>query len=195
MKVFIASENVRHGILLSNVLNAFGVNTLQSDSAYSDTEALIRDLLKNAQSSDVCFAISSKPIDLSIDANKAQGIRAAYCKDSSDIASARKAGANVIVLDAANASKENMQAIISGWLSGEVQGKGIAKSLYKPISQKDQEGLPSNAEVQKAEKKKVTINIPSNGASAKDKKNENEEDDMPRGKGIIRKIKYSLGIE
>ncbi|MCL4373844.1 MAG: RpiB/LacA/LacB family sugar-phosphate isomerase [Candidatus Marsarchaeota archaeon] len=198
MKAFIASENVRHGILLSNTLNASGINTAQSDSGYSDADAMISDLSNNVQSFDVCFAISRKPIDLSIDANKAQGIRAAYCKDFNDIINARKAGANVMVLDASNASREKFQSMVEGWLAGEgFQVKGIAKTFYGFIGQKSQDAT-SSAEAPRQEKKKSTTKAVFRESRDRNEEENDEDDDKgsaPKGKGIISKIKYSLGLE
>ncbi|MGC8652029.1 MAG: RpiB/LacA/LacB family sugar-phosphate isomerase [Candidatus Micrarchaeia archaeon] len=205
MKAFIASENVRYGILLSNVLNSSGINTSQNESGYASPEAMINDLSNGIRSFDICFAISRRPIDLSMDANKVYDIRAAYCKDSSDIVNARRAGANVIVLDATNISSEGISSMVEDWLSGEgFQVRSIAKAITGLISPRGpgEVGAGSasmqSAQPQKQAKRKSAQKDFRREAYGDGKRADDEEDNDrsgPKGKGIMSRIKYALGLE
>lgn len=193
MKVFIASENVRHGIIMSNALSASGASSVQNDTNYADAGSMLDDISSNIQLFDICFAISRKPIDMVISANRIPSLRAVFCKNASDIVDARKAGANVIIIDSSSVSRESIDSMIKDWLSNDgLQVSSIAKTISSIVGMKDRVssaalGTGTQAVKQKQRKKQ-------------DQEYLNTDDDFedtsrkPRS-GIMGKLKDAFGFD
>ncbi|MGC8586362.1 MAG: RpiB/LacA/LacB family sugar-phosphate isomerase [Candidatus Micrarchaeia archaeon] len=195
MKVFIASENVRHGILLSNVLNNFGVSTFQNDSGYQSIDAMISDISSLAESYDILFAITRKPIELGISANKNENIRAAVCKSADDIIEARKSGVNLIVLDSSMVTKDSMANIASEWLSNEGIKSSVMKTISSFIAKEGKESKQVQVPSQVSKQKKRTNDAEDEGKEEKERDYENKEENPRNGSGLVGRIKSALGFE
>ncbi|MEM0149961.1 MAG: hypothetical protein QXW10_03640 [Candidatus Micrarchaeaceae archaeon] len=193
MKVYIASENSKQGIILSNALNASSINTAQNDAAYANMDSMLNDISGNVQSFDMCFAISRKPIDFVMSANKMASLRAVFCRNARDIIEARKAGANVVILDSDSISRDSIYSLIGDWMANEgFQLQSVAKAISGLISVKSRPAAPvsapSIAQQQRQKQRK----------KAEEDHSESEADDGREGKpksGIIGKLKDAFGFE
>lgn len=191
MKVYVTGDSDKYTIALSNVLNSTNNSAIMSEVKSNDYEDLVMDVAQNINNDfDVATMVSSNPIEANIEANKTGKLRAAVVRSVAEAKYARKAGVNLIILDAATFNKSDALNIIKSWLN-------TSDDSRQDTSQ------------QKMPKQKITIKESGNNvlssfmpkdAMVKKQKRKPEPQmqddvDVPAPKeGIIKRIKYTFGI-
>ena len=192
MKVYVLGDDRESVIRLSNFINSAGSTAIISETVSSDYTALVEDLLDDkGRHTDLAVVISKQPIEASIEANRSGKFRAVVCRNKREAAKARKAHANVIVLDRGDLEDDGGGDIIEGWLGAEERGTEDEevpepKQANRPDTLKH---LFSFANRKPARKKR------NNTEREEEEEPEDEEIPKPKGKGIIDNIKYTFGIE
>ncbi|MGC9190953.1 MAG: hypothetical protein ACP5FR_03525 [Candidatus Micrarchaeia archaeon] len=192
MKALVISDDIRYGIMLSNVLNESGINTKQSDRTFNDI-ASVSDIIENSMGDcDIVFIASKKPIETGITLNKGSSVKGAVCKSRSDAKEAIAAGANAIIIGTGNIDSKALGEIAEEVAASE----SILKQSYKALLS----SIKSSAEQQKA--KQVHLQ----DAPQKEKKQKQKSrDDYDKSEedakgndgsgGIIGSIKSALGFQ
>jgi ribose 5-phosphate isomerase RpiB len=193
-KAYILSENESHGIAMANAINAAGNTAIMAEHGSNDYTDLISQAAEGLNYGyDLTLLLTTKPLEASIAANKTNKLRAVVCNTQADASKARKARANIIIMDDDEFSKASATNIMRGWLGATPES-----------SEEDNEPEKS---VGIAEAGKSAFGILSSSVSmlkkptrtkAKVEKEEVEEGEdikRPKGGGLIKQIKYTFGIE
>jgi ribose 5-phosphate isomerase RpiB len=185
--------------VLANVINAASQTAIMSEVASEDYSELIDEAVDSiGEGYDLVVLISKSPAEACIAANKTSRIRAVVCKTQSDAAKAKKARANLIIIDISDLTKTAASSIMKGWFGS---GTGSAPADEEPEDEKQESAIGNIG--------KGVLGALSSGAgaikerskpkakAAKEEEEEEEEDDTkkPKGGGIIKSIKYAFGIE
>ncbi|MDE1856242.1 MAG: RpiB/LacA/LacB family sugar-phosphate isomerase [Candidatus Micrarchaeota archaeon] len=210
MKVYVISSVPSGGEEITDVLDDSNVSVISKEVSddIEDVQAEIEKHVENGRS-DMLIYVTDDAIGAGIALNKMEGVRAATCNNSEDVAAARASGANVIILPEGKADKEDIaNAIAKG-------GSGFGKILQKPRPQQARRpSRPQERQQQSYEQEyddyqqkkengaPITINIKMpklfGPKKAKVQKEEPEERAAPpMGKprsGLLGKIKDELGI-
>ena len=199
MKAYILSEDESRGIALANVINAANNTAIMGESESKDASDLIDEAADNvSEGYDLIVLISKAPVEACIAANKTSKLRAVVCGSQSDAMKAKKAKANMIIIDVADVNKTTASGIMRGWFSS---GSAPAETEPEPKAQGSAIGnigkgalgiLNSGAGILKGSGTRKPK------ADKKDDEEEEEDaDDMkkPKNGGIVANIKYMFGIE
>jgi hypothetical protein len=168
-----------------------------SEVKSTDYSELIDDAVDNlGEGYDFTVLISKASAEACIAANKTSKLRAVVCKTQSDAMKARKAKANMIIIDAADLNKTSASSIMRGWFNSSSapddadaetddqapapssKGKGMFSMLHSGS------GIVKGKSKPKAK-------------AAQPAQDEEEDDDAekPKGGGIVNNLKYIFGIE
>ena len=180
---------------MANIINAAShtaiMNELKTESYTDLIDAAVEYMSSGC---DLAVLISKKPLEASIAANRTSKLRAVVCGDNVDAVKARKARANMIILDDSEFTKPVVSNILRGWFGAtaeigeepelEANSIDIGKIGKSAIS-----ALNSSIGIIKGQ----------SGKKPKEWDEETEEDEgdmkKPKGKGIVKDIKYIFGIE
>jgi hypothetical protein len=195
MKVYVLSEDSPDGIALANAINSSSNTAIignPEDEEYLDLIDKAVDGLDDGY--DISILITSKPIEANIKANRTSKLRAVVCRSQADAVGAKKARANLVILDANGFDESSVAGIMRGLASSSgptdeedepsKQGKSISEPFKSAIGVV-KSGILGGMKGQKRQKNK------------EESKDEKEEDDIkkPKNGGIIENIKYTFGIE
>jgi len=184
--VCILSDSQNGGEELASELEKYDINIVEKEvtgrGEYLDA---LYGIVGNGAFDSVLLAVSD-PVGMGILLNKRQEVRAAVCSSGEDIESARDNGANVIIL------------------GRNADLRSIAKSVVQ--LQQSRKAMPGMFKLGKKDLQKAAV-APRNAAPVQSQPKASkvqpqaeandleEEDTPPPQKGIIKKIKYALGIE
>ena len=148
---------------------------------------------------DLTFIVSKKPLEASIAANRTNKLRAVVCRTQADASKARRAKANIIIMDDEEFSKTSAASIMRGWLGSapepsseepEEEGPGRGVGITEMGS-----SMSGMLEAGMGMIKKPFLN--SKAKAKREEPVEEDEEDIkkPKGGGIIKSLKYTFGIE
>ncbi len=186
MKIFILSNIPDKADRLTDALGNYDVNVVSREME-SDTESVENEVSKVIGRADSVVFVVRDPIKATMDLNKMSGISAAQCVSGRDIDSARKNGANVIVVGNGADADE-----IAEYLAAEKKQKFGLVMPKKPIVKVAQKPAPVQI-VSKIVQQKAAAQKP----EEEEEEGEEEEDYYGKGEakgGFIGKLKHSLGI-
>ena len=202
MKVYVIGDDQEHAVRLCNFINSTGGTAILSEDVPSDYGELVDDMLEDKDSDfDLIVAISKHPIEVSIEANKSGKLRAVVCRNQQEAKMARKARTNVIVLDGSGLEEEEAGDIIEAWLGAAEQRSDEEEEApaAKPARHADEKlkRLFSFANQKPARKKRKPTerDEPEEREEEDDKDEEDEMPPKPKGKGFIKNLKYTFGVE
>jgi ribose 5-phosphate isomerase RpiB len=190
MKVYVLGDDRDRVVRLSNFINSTGGTAIMSEHVPADYNELVEDMLGgDNRDFDLTVAISKQPIETSIEANRSGKLRAVVCRDPQEAAMARKAHTNVIVLDRNGFEEEDAGDIVEAWLgASEQRATAEDARAIKQTRHTDMLGqLFSFANRKTARKKRKS--------TERIEDDDQDEIPKPKGKGIIKNIKYTFGIE
>jgi ribose 5-phosphate isomerase RpiB len=193
-KAYILSENESHGIAMANAINAAGNTAIMAERGSDDYTDLIGQAAEGLDYGyDLTLLLTTKPLEANIAANKTNKLRAVVCSTQADASKARKARANIIIMDDDEFSKASAANIMRGWLG----------STPEPSDEEEPEQSMGIAEMGKSAFGVLNSGIsvlkrPARAkAKAEKEEDEDEAEDMkkPKGGGLIKQIKYTFCIE
>lgn len=191
MKIYVIGDDREAVVKLSNFVNSSGDTALMSENVPSNYTELVDDLLDDKNHDfDLTVAISKQPIEASIEADRDSKFRAVVCRNLQEAAKARKARTNVIVLDCNDLEDDDAANIVEAWVKAKPSSADEATTAKQTghtdtakhlFSFMDQKSVPKKRKIEHVEK---------------EPEEEPEEDlQKPKGKGIIKNIKYTFGLE
>jgi ribose 5-phosphate isomerase RpiB len=195
MKVYVLGDDRERVVRLSNFINSTGGTAIMSEHVPSDYSELVEDMLGgDNRDFDLIVAISKQPIETSIEANRSGKLRAVVCRNPKEAAMARKAHTNVIVLDRNDFEDEDAGDIVEAWL-GAPEQRATAEDAHAIRQNPIRQGQHTNVlgqlfsfANQKTVRKKRR-------SAERTEEEDQDEIPKPKGKGIIKNIKYTFGIE
>jgi len=194
MKAYILSEDESHGIALANAINAAGSTAIIEEHESNSYVELIDKAAESLENGyDLIVLVSRKPLEANIVANKTTKLRAVVCRTQTDASKARKARANIIIMDDGEFSKTSASGIMRGWIG----------SAPEPQSEEDPAQSIGISEMGRSALGALSSRISMLKKSTHTRtrvERENSEDDeddvrKPKGGGIIKNIKYAFGLE
>ena len=203
MKAYILSEGSPHGIALANIINSTNNTAIIGNPEAEGYSELIDEAVESLNSGyDFSVLISKKPIEASIAANRANKLRAVVCRSQADSARARRAKANLIILDDTEFSKTSAASIMRGWFGSSTESADEEQEPPEPRTSASGAGnsvlgvLNSGIGIIKG-RNRQKIGIEHKKTDKEENKEGDEEEDTKRPKngGIIGSIKYIFGIE
>lgn len=200
MKVYVLGDEHSHALRLTNFINSVGNTAIMSERVSSDYNELVEDALRS-KDFDLMVAISKRPVETCIEANRDDRLRAAVCKDRKEASMARKAHANMAILDGNNLDDQDAENIVEALLKSPGQSGLSAEEEEHSKSQRRIGGIGSSlfspSEQHAAHNKKKEEPAKESREEKKEEREEEHEDEIPkpRGKGLINSIKDMFGIE
>jgi ribose 5-phosphate isomerase RpiB len=194
MKAYILSEDESHGIALANAINAAGSTAIMEEHESNSYVELIDKAAESLENGyDLIVLVSRKPLEANIAANKTTKLRAVVCRTQTDASKARKARANIIIMDDGEFSKTSASGIMRGW----------AGSTPEPPSEEEPEQSVGISEMGRSVLGALSsgLSVLKKSTSTKNRvereSSEDEEGDIrkPKGGGIIKSLKYTFGLE
>lgn len=198
MKAYILSEDESHGIALANIINTANHTAIMSEVASDSYSELIDEAVEGVDEGyDLTVLISKKPLEACIEANRTSKLRAVVCKTQSDAMKARRAKANVMIIDAGDFNKTTASSIMRGWFSA------VSEPVEsEPETSEQKSGISSIGRSALGILNSGAVIIKGRGrqnarAEQETSVEEEETEDLkkPKGKGVIKNIKYMFGIE
>lgn len=199
MKIFILGNVPDKAERLTDALGNYDVNVV-SREIEGDIESLESEVSKVVGRADSVVFVTRDPIKATMDLNKMSGISAAQCVSGSDINSARRNGANVIVMGS-GANVEDFAEYLAGGGKQEFSlikpRKIVAQDVQKPaqrlvVAKKVQQKV---AQIQKKMQAAKTIEPEEKEDKYEEEYEEAEGESDKRVKGgFLGRIKHSLGI-
>ena len=179
------------------MINAAGNTAIMNERGSDSYTDLIDKAVESIEYGyDFTVLVTRKPLEASIEANRTNKLRAVVCRSQEDASRARKARANLIIMDDDEFSKTAASGIMRGWLGS------VPESAYEEEEPEQSMGV--------TEMGRSVFGILNSGVSmlkrpsrprAKAERESKAEDDevedikKPKGGGIIKNIKYVFGLE
>jgi ribose 5-phosphate isomerase RpiB len=192
MKVYLISDASSGGEEMLNVFDQANVNVVSKE-----VRANIERVSQNFQNvavqgnSDIMVLVTNDSIEASIELNKKEEIRAAVCNSAEDVERAREKDVNLIIVpNEAQKKDEIAEAIIR-------TGKGAVRmlSIAKVRDKRRQESVNREEEEEERRSRAKPESKPEPEERVEETTDEEEEESrIGNRKGIIGKIKDSLGI-
>src|SRR5271157_5696746 len=118
MRVYVLGDNREHVVKLSNYINANFGTAIISERIASSYGELVDDILEYREADfDLIVIVSKQPIETSIEANRSGKLMAAVCRNPKEATMAKKASANVVVLDCNGFDNEYADEIVGAWIA------------------------------------------------------------------------------
>ncbi len=183
MKIFILSNITERAERLADALGNYDVSIVSREME-GDTESIENEVSKVIGKADSVVFVVKDPIKATMDLNKMSGISAAQCVSGSDINSARRNGANVIVMGGGANAEDFAEYLAKGAKQKfnlikpkNEAARGLEEPVAKPI-------------VAKKVQNKVVEQMPED---KKEEEDDGYDKDGVKG-GFIGRLKHSLGI-
>ncbi len=194
MRVYVLGDDHGPVVKVANFINSLGHTAIISEAAPTGYEDIVKDMLDNhSYDYDLTVALAKGPVELSVSINRNGKFASAVCRDAQESAMARKARANVLVLDSNGFDPDDAGGIVEAWLGSPEPRPQAAAQMPAP-RKAGRSGMAAQllslTGIQPGQKKHKK-------EPRREERQEDAEDDAPRpkGKGIINSIKYTFGLE
>ena len=165
--------------LLSGIPDASGVMAKETET---DTAKLVDYVRKAAldKNYSTCIVVPSDHIWASINLNRYKGIRAATCLSKEDMELAKENGANIIIIP--KGSSGTASDALSGLFTDAAQ-----QNMQPGVRSADKESVQQKSGADQRQQQKQE--------ARQDARKESGSQQAYEGKGMLKKLKHSLGIE
>lgn len=194
MKVYVIGDDHRHVVQVSNAINSAGHSAIISEADPSGSGEILDDMLDNrSYDFDLTVVVTKEPVELNILLNRNSKFSSAVCMSAKEAAIARKARANVLVLDSNGIDAASVGGMVKVMLGASSQA-GTQTPEPKPAR-----SSPSVSQLLSAVSSRAGRHHKKEHEREEEKEEEAEEEPKdegkPKGKGLMNEIKYTFGID
>lgn len=198
MKAYVISDRKELGIAMSNAISANNIAAIISEMGSSDYKEMLQDAADNIGNYDFTTMLSAQAFEANMRANRNSRLRAVVCRSALDAAKARRANANLIIVDSNGFTKDQGANIVRGWTSAASRAVEESEERGEQSELKERGiGIFGSGRQMIGSLKKTTVAV----AKAKPQKAKPEPEEVESSnpaepkRGILGRIKYTFGLE